>query len=400
MFAHLLLAIVIVSPGDDIAAKSNAAAAGDTISFSAGTYFLPGKIALPANRIYQGNGAATISGPSSKTPTFLFDGVTGVEVTGFTFTGTDIQLNNCQVNIHGNTFTTIAGDSLFATGMHDSHIDGNTFTNVSGSGIMAYPGNNNTFDGNTFTNVFEPIHAMGGQNGNVADTEDVSQNVITGASRIGIELQNTMAHLSVNHNYIAQWNPKGNVQSDGNASHMAISCATGGSAAAPFANQGNNIEIASNTLLLNGVPGQTAGTSLYALTAIETMGTRVSIHNNYCNGCGLALMNGSFAPGVTSSNNTWICVNLSGNDNCPWPIAPVQSIGDKVFQWNDSSAPAAPSIAATVAAAAPAMTNAPAAVVTPATSTPAPLPTTAPAAATPSITHRITVYSDGSVQEN
>ena len=87
-------------------------------------------------------------------------------------------------------------------------------------GIYGYPGNNDTFDSNYFSGVEEPIHLIGNQS-----NTDISGNVITGAIRIGIELQNGMQNLTVDNNWIGNW-ASGNV----NSGHMAISCAAGGSA--------------------------------------------------------------------------------------------------------------------------------------------------------------------------
>lgn len=348
--ARELYSVVTVAPGSNVGAIIAASNPGDTISFTAGTYNVS-NLSLPGNRVYQGNGVATIAA-SGSTPTFNINGVTGVEVTGFTFTGQDIAINNAAVNVHGNTFKNISGNAILATGIHDSQINNNTFTNVSGSGVMAYPGNNNTFDYNSFTDVFEPIHLFDGNNstspGEHADTIDVSYNTIIGASRNAIELQSTLTNLTVTHNYVAQWNLNGNIQSDGNAAHMAISCATGGSPTAPYNRQGENITIADNTLLLNGRNGQTADTSVYALTGIEIMGDKnINIVNNYVSGAGLAIMNGTTGAGVYSNGNTFVCVMRQAADGVPWPLGAVTGT-DQVYAWNASNAPAAPSIAATI----------------------------------------------------
>lgn len=345
--SRTMMSVVYVSPvSGDAANAINAAIAsshpGDTISFKAGTYSLSNRLSLPGNRIYQGNGVATINGPSASTSTFLLDGVTGATVTGFTFTGSDIQLNNCAVNIENNKFNNIGGDGLYATGVYSSHINNNSFSNVSSTGMMLYPGNNNTFDGNVFSNVFEPIHAMSGS------YNDYSGNTITGASRNGIELQGSETNLTIDYNYIGQWNPSGNMQSDGNCAHMAISCATGGSGPSN-SNKGENITIAHNTLLLNGRNGQTEATSSWALTAIEIMGDKnILITDNYAN-CGLFIMNGTSNNSLTSSGNTILCVQRWGYDATPWSDTPVSGT-DNVYAWN-ASKPAVPSASATVSGA-------------------------------------------------
>lgn len=371
-----LLSTVTVTPSNFLGAISSSHA-GDTISFSAGTYNVASSTPLPGNRVYQGNGVATITGPDPDTTSFDVNTVSGVELTGFTFTGTGIQVENSQVNINNNTFENIPGTGIFADGIYNSQINNNTFGNVANTenatGIMAYTGDDNSFDYNTFNDVYEPIHAIGGQNGAVSDSNDFSYNTIAGASRNGIEIQYTMTNLTVTNNWIGDWNLQLPLDSNGLTSHMALSIATGPTNTTGFPDPGNNITIADNTLLLNGASGQTPSSALYALTAIEAMGQNISIYGNYASGCGLAIMNGTSGTGVTNeSNNTWICVQAVDADNTPWSITPIYTSADNIIAWNSANAPASPAAPAQLPAA-PVSPAAPAQVPAAATTATAPV---------------------------
>jgi len=377
-----LYSVVSVTPGN-FAAAINSSSPGDTISFGAGTYNFANRMLLPGNRIYQGNGQATITGPDSSTASMDFDTVTGVEVTGFTFTGTFLQVHDCQVNIHGNTFENTGGYGVYGDGFTNSHIDDNTFSGQTNTSVMIYPGNNNTIDGNTFNNIEEAIHTIGGS------YNDYSHNVINYCSRNGIEVQGGqgMTNLTVDDNWIGNWNPNGNKQPDGTCSHMAISFATGSNPnGGAVTNQGENNTISGNTLLLNGSPGQTAPEGgNYALTGIELMGQQnINVTDNYCAGASMFIMNGTSNNAGNSSGNTLIVSERDLPDSCPWQITPLSGT-DHVYAWNASNAPAAPSVAATVGAS----------VSTGTTSTSSPAPTVAAPAPTQSIPAGITATANG-----
>jgi len=343
-------ATITVSPTDDVQARLDASNAGDTVSFSAGTYHVANRMLLPGNRIYQGNGNATITGPDPTVASWDFDTVTGAEVTGFSFAGTFLQLHDCQVNIHGNTFSNTGRWGVYGDGMHDSHIDDNSFTGTTDTSVMLYPGNNNTVNGNTFDHINEAIHVIGGS------YNDFSKNTINYCARNGIELQGGggMTNLTVKNNWIGNWNPAGNLQPDGTASHMAISCATGSNPnGGAVTNQGQNNTISHNTLLLNGAPGQSAPQSTnWSLTGIELMGQQnIDVMGNYCSGAGNFIMNGTSNNSAVSSGNTLVVAMRTVNDNTPWKITPVAGT-DTLYAWNDPNAPPAPSVAATVGSAA------------------------------------------------
>ena len=221
-----------------------------------------GAIASPTS----GAGGAVIAEADGQ-GNFSFNNTTNTEFYGFTLSGIEVYcVASSSSNIHDNTFTNV-GLAIFVSGNSSSQYNHNTFTQLSGGGIYGYPGNNDTYDNNTFDQVREPIHLVSS-----SDTTDVSDNVITGASRIGIELQNGMNNLTVENNYMADWQVNGTPSTDW---HIGISCAT------MF---GNNITISGNTLIQNG-PGQADNVGLGWKSGIEIMGnTGVSINNNYCYG--------------------------------------------------------------------------------------------------------------------
>jgi len=422
--------VVTLSPtgGDDgpyILAQANAAAPGATIFFTAGTYQVNERIVLPGNRIYSGGGStggmaaltppevlrlrsalaamntqqlrsatsdilsrqieipgatqgtstapggAVINGPDSNTASFDFDTVDNVEVTGLTFTGTFLQLHNCQVNIHGNTFQNTGRNGIYGDdNITDSHIDNNTFTGQTDTSMMLYPGSNNTFDGNSFNQINEAIHTVGGS------SNDYSSNVINYCARNGIEIQGGTGedNLTINNNWIGNWNPNGNKQPDGTCSHMAISCATGSNPnGGAVTNQGENNTISGNTLLLNGSPGQTPPMGgNYALTGIELMGQQnINVTGNYCGGASMFIMNGTSNNAGNSNGNTLVVSVRYLPDACPWQITPLNGT-DNVYAWNDPNAPAAP----------------------PAPTVPTSSSTTQPASGG-TLTYRVTLYGTG-----
>jgi len=337
--ARQLFSVINVTTQNAVSAITSSKP-GDTLSFAAGTYDATSRVLLPGNRIYQGNGDAIITGPNSSVASVDFDTVTGVEMTGFTFTNTFLQLHDCQVDITGNKFLNTGGYGIYGDGMYSSQITGNTFVGQTNTALMIYPGTNNSFDGNSFDNIKEAIHVIGGS------YDDYSGNVISYCARNGIELQGGqgMTNLTIDNNWIGNWNPTGNLQWDGSASHMAISCATGSNpTGGSVTNQGENITISGNTLLLNGSPGQTAPSGAdYALTGIELMGQQnIKVTDNYCRGAGNFIMNGTSNYSATSSGNVLIVGTRSVLDNVPWQITP-RAGTDEVFAWNASNAPAAP----------------------------------------------------------
>ena len=407
---------VTVSPsgGDDtgnIQSAINQSAPGDTILFNAGNYTVTSQINFLSNRIYTGGGAVSgiaaltppqtlrlrsalaainsqqLRGTSSQiisravgiggaiaSPTsgaggaviaeadgqgnFSFNNTTNTEFYGFTLSGIEVYcVASSSSNIHDNTFTNV-GLAIFVSGNSSSQYNHNTFTQLSGGGIYGYPGNNDTYDNNTFDQVREPIHLVSS-----SDTTDVSDNVITGASRIGIELQNGMNNLTVENNYMADWQVNGTPSTDW---HIGISCAT------MF---GNNITISGNTLIQNG-PGQADNVGLGWKSGIEIMGnTGVSINNNYCYGWSFMILNGIQPGGFTSSGNIEIGGSLVGTDNVggTYVIGQDHSTNDTLYALNDPNAPPWPAMP----------TNS--------SSTSTTQPTTTPA----SITYRVMLYGTG-----
>ncbi len=220
-------------------------------------------------------------------------------------------------------------------GDYNSHFDHNSFSNLSAEGIYGFPGNNDTYDNNKFDYVWEPIHLVAATN-----TTDISNNVITHAKRIGIELQDGMTNLTVANNWISDFVP--NLDSNGVDSHMGISCATGGyqNSSGQWVAFGEHINITGNTILQNG-PDQ--GLDMWAKSAIEIMGdSDINITNNYMWGWGTGVLNGTSVGAGNVSNNVMIGTSGVAADAASWPISGVHGSGNSDYSMGASNAPAWP----------------------------------------------------------
>jgi hypothetical protein len=224
----------------------------------------------------------------------------------------------------------VAVDGILTTAMTNSHIDHNTFTSMAG-GIYGYPLGGNTVDGNTFDYVGEPIHFSCAS---TAEAMDVSGNIITHATRIGIELQGSINHLTVNNNYMSDWLQHG---AGGDDSHIAISCATGGNGKAPYTDQAQHVTISNNVLIQNG-PAQNV--AVWAKSAIEVMGASdLNVTGNYAWHWGNFLLDGAHG-GINSISNIVIGDNLYAGDAVKWTLAGVHGSGDLRYALSDPTAPA------------------------------------------------------------
>ncbi len=314
-----------VHPGDDVAAVVRATPGFGPITFAPGNYMLttnPGGAAAtwPTGRHYIGNGAVlALSGgvaPNDNQELISLTGSKAVtEFSGFVCTCAQVHCENGVYNIHDNTFRD-GHRGLFIAGVRGSHFDNNSFSGLDAEGIYGYPGNNNSYDRNTFDNVFEPIHLSA-----ACDWTDISSNVIVHATRIGIELQKGMTHLTINNNWISDWLPHVTNNTD---SHMGISCATGSSAnGPPWAGQGANITISGNAIIQNG-PNQAR--DLWAKSAIEIMGdANITISNNYVWNWSAFVLNGAAQPGPTTSGNVVVggrCSERTASHGRLWILIP------------------------------------------------------------------------------
>jgi len=331
-----LYSVVTVTPAN-FQAAINASSKGDTINFTPGNYVLQtnpsGPAAVwPTGRQYVGNGAVlSLSGgvgdnACTKETVKLTGSSATTEFTGFVVKDAQIDCQSGSFDVHGNTFQDgVLG--IFVSNDSNSNFNNNTFTQLSGGGIYGYPGSNNTYDNNTFDYVHEPIHLVG-----ACDNTDVSGNVITHATRIGIELQDAMTNLKVENNYMADWLVNGSQSADW---HIGISCAT------MF---GSDITISGNTLLQNG-PGQSDNVGIGWKSGIEIMGdTGVTINNNFCYGWSFMILNGTQSGGFTSDGNVVVGGSLVGTDSVGglYTIGQDHSANDHVYGLNASNAPALP----------------------------------------------------------
>lgn len=313
------MATIPVNPGDDIAAKANAAASGDTLSFSSGIFPINATTNLPSNRRYVGTTFSTIKGNGNTL--WKFTGGTSTEITGFTFDGAGIDAQNISgLNVHDCIFANGVGgtQTIYLVNNSNCRIDRNTFTNCKNFCIQGYPSNGNTYNYNRFDQIIEPIHLIA-----PCDNTQIIGNVITGISRHGIECQEGMTHLTISNNYI------GPVGMNGGDPGICISCATGGTPP-NGANAGEYITIANNVLLASS-KGQGTG--------VEIMGDfEIHVDNNLMLGFtnktwpAGGILNGTGGvkgQGLNTSGNTiqatW---PYSDGDSTPWPVPPRNSVGD------------------------------------------------------------------------
>ena len=379
-----LYSVVTATP-QNFQSVINNSQAGDTISFTPGNYTVsPNSVTFQQGRHYIGNGAsfAATSNPSNNTLVTV-DGGNGTndqtEVTGFTFTGGPLSCASGSFDIHGNTFNgpSSGTEAISIGGCTNSSFNFNTFNNMAGSGgIYGYPGSNDTFDNNAFNGVEEPIHLIGGQS-----NTNISGNVINGATRIAIELQDGMQNLSVTNNWIGDWGGNG-------GGHMAISCATGGNSnsSSALVGCGNNITISGNTLLDNG-EGSTNTANHWQDACVELMGTNITFTNNVDWNYACLILNGQWGPANVKGNQIY-GGTLASPDNVE-PAPSGISTGDSVQPLgNYKPSSAVPTVSQTLGAAPSVGNAAPVTSVpvttatapsTPVTSTPAPTTPTVPA---------------------
>ena len=334
-----MFSVVNVTPVNYLAAIRHSSS-GDTINFAPGEYNIAGgdKVQLPGNRTYVGNGAL-FKGTGNSCINFSY--TSNSDFSGFALDGVFASADQTDnLYFHDNTLRNMSTPAFTNTAMTNSRINNNTFTNMDG-GIYGYPLGGNKVDGNRFDYVIEPVHfACFG----TADGMDISGNVITHATRIGIELQNSINNLTVTNNYMSDWLQFGTGTDD---AHMGISCATAGTGLAPFTDQAQHVNISGNVLIQNG-PAQSLNVG--AKAAIEIMGCNdININNNYCWNWGAYLLNGAYCA-VNSNNNVVIGGHLYSPNNVGWKPGAIIGSGDHRYALNDPGAPAWPGIPGNTAA--------------------------------------------------
>lgn len=196
-----------ITPADNIQAKINSSAEGETITFSAGTYNVPATINLKGNRKYISTSGAILKGqPSYHIFKFTGDDIT---IDGITFDGkcihcdkpsgknNNITINNCvfRVNATGEGYNGINVTS----GLSNSKITNCSFSPINGdNGIYGYNWDNLTIANNEFLNGNEGIHLVDfGGSKNLL----IEQNYFSGLRRMGCEIQGGGDNTIVQDNY-------------------------------------------------------------------------------------------------------------------------------------------------------------------------------------------------------
>ena len=228
-----MMSTVTVTAGSDWVGAINNSAAGDTIKFAAGNYAVNSNVTV-SSRTLVGSSGATFTGGANLTLS------SNTDMSGFTVNGPTVVLQGTNDNFHGNTVTGNASVYL-SGGLSHSQVNHNTFNGTHNFVLTGYPGDYVSVD----YNYFDITHVPDGGEGAEAmhliapcDHLDVSHNVEVGPHvRWAFEFQLGMTNLTIQDNYFH------------NISGCGISCATGGDPTAPYANQGENIDISGNTLL-------------------------------------------------------------------------------------------------------------------------------------------------------
>jgi len=341
--------------------------AGSTFNFAPGNYVgnaNPNGFSFDWSSVpgtYVGNGANfSVNGVANSL--IKFSG--NVEISGFTFTGTQVLCQSGTFNVHDNTFT--GGDlGLAILGDTNSKFVNNTFTNETGGGIGCTPGSGNTYSNNTFDNSREPIHLASAAAANIT----ISGNKITRASRYAIEVQIAANGLTVSNNDIRQWLANGDQGTGTIRTGVSIACS------------GTNISITDNQIIQDHYPGS----AIYGPigSAIEIMGdNNITISGNTMYNWGGPYLTGVHKGAVfTIKNNTIYgpAGDPNGHDPVDYPVlTPYLNPTDQVLPL---SAYQPPTTAPTTA---------------PSSALPAQTPPDAAAASTPpAVTHTISVSIDG-----
>lgn len=223
--------------------------------------------------------------------------------------GASVQVIGSAIVGTGLTPTQLQNGILFCGAGSKPKISGCKFSNVAGAGIYGYPATA-SITLCTFDLVVEPLHFS-----SLCVGLTISTNQVTRATRIGFELQQGMQNVLIDSNYIGNWLPQTPTNS-----HMAVSCATGGAQTAPFAGQGQNIEISNNVFSDDG-QGQPVSPGIN-FCAVEAMGQNFKLTSNVFWNWGFAILNGAIGP-ISSSGNTIYGGQFVATDAVLWPIARV-----------------------------------------------------------------------------
>jgi regulation of enolase protein 1 (concanavalin A-like superfamily) len=293
---QLMSAVINISPGYQDATSAiqnalNSAGGGGTVNLAPGSYNISSQVTIPSGVKLEGGGKATLNWSSGSMGNMLYSpwNSNGTTVDGVTFNGAGYKIDpdGSNLTISNNTFENNSqGSAYYGNGLYipdvesNSKITGNTFNNITGNvGIYIFNSVNVQITNNKFNSDGEGIK---GQWFNGGSNDVISNNTLNQIYRFGIECQGNPTNLTVDNNYLANWQQRN--------SHIGLSIATG---------EGNGITIDNNTILGSGISNPST-----AYTAIEAMGNNLTIAGNYGAGWGWAQLVGYTNHWVTE-NNTW-----------------------------------------------------------------------------------------------
>jgi regulation of enolase protein 1 (concanavalin A-like superfamily) len=300
---QLMSAVINISAGYQDATSAiqnalNSAGGGGTVNLAPGSYNVSSQLTIPSGVKLEGGGKATLNWTSGSMGNLLYSpwNSNGTTVDGVALNGAGYKIDpgGSNLTISNNTFENVSQQSAYyGNGLYipdvesNSKITGNTFNNITGNvGIYIFNAINVQITNNTFNSDAEGIK---GQWFNGGSNDVISNNTLNQIYRFGIECQGNPTNLTVDNNYLANWQQRN--------SHIGLSIATG---------EGNGVTIDNNTILGSGISNPST-----AYTAIEAMGNNLTIAGNYGAGWGWGELVGYTNHWVTE-NNTW-----GGNSSVP-----------------------------------------------------------------------------------
>lgn len=162
------------------------ATAGDTIVFGPGTYALGSAINLQSGVSYVGSPGAILTSTAGNN---IMSGsnVSNVKIGGLTFE-------------NGPNVVDAAHAAIYLTNVNNVAVTGNGFQNIQGdAAVLFYQSDNLTINGNTGSGLREFVSGVNATN-TAHSNVSVSNNTVSGVSRMGVEIQGAYSNLQVNTN--------------------------------------------------------------------------------------------------------------------------------------------------------------------------------------------------------
>lgn len=185
-----------IAPGNNLQQKIGASSAGETVTFSPGTYSVSSPLNFLGGRTYQGNGAV-LNWTAASNSLGIVNG-NGATFRGLTFNGGGLSavqntsrliVDSCAFqNIQSNSGTTDAG--VLFNGLSDSSVIRCTFSKCQGdAAILGWNPLRCHFDDNMFVDSHEGFHAFWGTTAPQPCFSTLKRNVFNRIARYAVENQ-------------------------------------------------------------------------------------------------------------------------------------------------------------------------------------------------------------------